>query len=339
MVAGLTPAGNAPWEIGRGIARVLGVDRDRTVFRRALEIAILLHLLALFVLLPALGRVWPTSSKLAKRMAIAPVPDQEKPLTFELVDIPAKEEKPLEDRKPVLSDQDRRAHGGEGEKASRRPAVRGNTPELVRAQGGTRPGRGAPPVRPGPRTVPQPERRQPQRPRRPEETTRPQQKGAGQEARPREVPKAPAAPAIQLPPPGAVALPPDIGGLTESPDRKGGRVDTGALSFDTRWYDWGPYAAAMLRKIRRNWEIPEIAKLGVSGVVRIRFYIEKDGSVSGLRIVDESGKPPMDFSARDAIANASPFQPLPSDLTGVDREGVTITFYYNTRPPDEMDGE
>jgi protein TonB len=94
----------------------------------------------------------------------------------------------------------------------------------------------------------------------------------------------------------------------------------------------------MLRKIRRNWVIPEIAQLGVQGVVKIRFFIERDGTVSGLRIVDESGKPPMDFAARDAIAHSSPFKPLPSDLTGVDREGVTITFYYNTHPPD-WDGE
>jgi len=315
------------------------VDRNRTVFRRALAISIVLHLLALFVLLPSLQRLWPASSELARRMTVVPDQDSEPPLKFELVDIPANEEKPLDDRKPVLSDQDRRAHGGEGENRASRPAVTGKTPELVRAQGGTRPGRGAPPVRTGPRTVPQPVERRPQQPKRPEETARPERKGAGREARREEAPRAAVAPAIQLPPPGAAPMPPDIGGLDQSPDRGGGQVDTGTLSFDTRWYDWGPYAAKMLRKIRRNWEIPEIAKLGVSGVVKIRFFIEKDGSVSGLRIVDESGKPPMDFSARDAIANASPFEPLPSDLTGVDREGVTITFYYNTRPPDEMGGE
>jgi len=109
-------------------------------------------------------------------------------------------------------------------------------------------------------------------------------------------------------------------------------VDEGGLSFDTQWYDWGPYADKMLRRIRRNWRIPEIARLGVTGVVRIRFFIERDGTVTGLRITDESGKPPMDFAARDAIWHSSAFDPLPSDLTGVDREGVTITFYYNASP-------
>jgi hypothetical protein len=41
----------------------------------------------------------------------------------------------------------------------------------------------------------------------------------------------------------------------------------------------------------------------------------------------------MDFAARDAIADSSPFDPLPPDLSGVEREGVTITFFYNATPP------
>jgi protein TonB len=111
-------------------------------------------------------------------------------------------------------------------------------------------------------------------------------------------------------------------------------VDLGPLSFDTQWYDWGPYAAEMLRRIRYHWRIPELAQLGVPGVVRIRFYIEKDGRVSGLTILKDSSHPPMDFAARDAILNASPLPPLPPEV-GVDREGVIITFYYNVRPPEE----
>lgn len=89
----------------------------------------------------------------------------------------------------------------------------------------------------------------------------------------------------------------------------------------------------MLAKIRSNWHIPELAQMGVPGVVKIRFHIERDGTVTGLTILDESGKPPMDFAARDAIAYSSKFDPLPPDLTGVLREGVTITFYYNRKAP------
>jgi len=299
-----------------------------------LEISLLVHLVLVFLLVPSLRRVWPATTKLAQKMAIVPKTD-EKPLKFELVELPnQKEEKPRQESRAPLSDLDRRAHGGEGESASR-PAARGTTPQLTQAQGAQLLGRGAPPARPGPRArrVPprQPRRRVPQPQENPEEAQqRVRKKGVGEpqpeEAAPR--------PAIQLPPPGAWQQPPDVGGMAESPERKGGRVDTGTLSFDTQWYDWGPYAAAMLRKIRRHWKIPEIAMLGVEGMVKVRFFIERVGTVTGLQIIDESGKPPMDFAARDAIADSSQFDPLPSDLTGVEREGVTISFYYNMRPPD-----
>ncbi len=308
---------------------------DRSLFRRALEISLLVHLIVIFLLMPGVRKVWPSAVQAAERFRVRPE-QQERPLEFELVDLPdQKEEKPPDEPVP-LSDMDRRAHGGEGEDNPRRPEVRGNTPQLVQAQGGRRLERGTPPRDQGPpqRTLPQPQARPPvpqpeeTRPRDREAAEEPAREGAGEgePAEPR--PK----PSLRLPPPGSWALPPDVGGLPEMPDRRGGRAEPGALSFDTRWYDWGPYAAAMLRKIRRNWRIPEIAMLGVEGVVKIRFYIERDGTVTGLQILDESGKPPMDFAARDAIANSSPFNPLPSDLTGVEREGVTITFYYNTSP-------
>jgi TonB family protein len=64
--------------------------------------------------------------------------------------------------------------------------------------------------------------------------------------------------------------------------------------------------------------------------VKIRFFIEQDGTVTGVQIMDESGRPPMDFAARDAISDSSPFDPLPAELSGIEREGVTITFLYNT---------
>jgi protein TonB len=299
-----------------------------------MELSILLHLVVLFIVLPRAREVWPSSPATSPLFAAAePVPESPPPLEFELVDLPdQREEKPSSER-AALSDLDRRAHGGEGEQPADRPATRGTTFQLVEAEGGEILDRGAPPREVGPpsRTVPLPEP-EPERPEPMPEEPAPESEpeGAGQA----EPERGQSPPTLRLPPPGSWTLPPANGGLEERPDRDGGKVDEGGLSFDTQWYDWGPYAAKMLRKIRRNWRIPEIARLGVGGVVRIRFFIERDGTVTGVRITDESGKPPMDFAARDAIGDSSPFDPLPSDLTGVEREGVTITFYYNTRPPD-----
>jgi TonB family protein len=308
------------------------VRQEKSTFRRALEISLLLHLLLIFLVVPQIQELWPTADASAVELMPDASADSQTPLEFEFVDLAEeREETPVSDQVP-LSDLDRQAHGGQGEAAAR-PGVVGNTPQLVEADGGQTFGSGSPPTRPGEQVpqVPPPERPQEEPLEQPTEETllEPDTEGAGEEVQEPERRQ----PRIKLPPPGAWALPPAEGGIMERPDTEGGQADAGGLSFDTQWYDWGPYAKAMLAKIRRNWRIPEIARLGVQGVVKIRFFIERDGTVTGVQIIDESGKPPMDFAARDAISHSSPFEPLPSALGAVDREGVTITFFYNASPP------
>jgi TonB family protein len=118
------------------------------------------------------------------------------------------------------------------------------------------------------------------------------------------------------------------------PNPEGGFVDSGPLSFDTTWYDWGPYAEEMVRRIKLHWDIPELARLGWKGKLTIRFFILADGHVADAKIIRGSGIPPFDFAALQAILRSSPFRPLPSDL-GSSREGVTVTFFYNLRPERE----
>ncbi len=307
--------------------------KDRNIFHWALIASILLHLILIFMIVPGVGNIWP--QPVEPVVQLQQTEPESQPLRFEFVDLAEdREEKPDDPEQAVLSDMDRRAHGGEGE-ASNTPSSQGNTRQLVQADGGQSFGAGAPPQQPGPQSVvPQPQEEQPDQPQvEPQAEVKPQPEGAGDAEKPIPTPQA-QRPRLKLPPPGAWTLPPDAGGLRENPDRQGGGVDTGGLSFDTQWYDWGPYAKMMLAKIRRNWDIPAIARMGVSGSVRIRFYIERDGTVTGLKITDESGKPPMDFAARDAILDSSAFRPLPADLFGVTREGVTITFFYNRRLPE-----
>jgi TonB family protein len=319
---------------GRSLARVSSVKSERRVFNWALGVSLLLHLVLLFLVVPGLREAWPNIMTPVVQLPPQQPPETSPPLQFEFVDLAnEKEEPPQNPDEAVLSDMDRRAHGGEGQ-ASNTPSSQGNTPQLVQAVGGEILDRGAPPQQPGPPTEPVPEPAtdpSEQQPVEPQAEIEPLPEGAGESEQPTPIPQVPR---IKLPPPGVFALPPDAGGLPENPDRSGGAVDTGGLSFDTQWFDWGPYAKLMLAKIRRHWRIPEIAQMGVSGRVRIRFYIERDGTVTGLQISDESGKPPMDFAARDAIADSSPFRPLPPELRGSVREGVTITFFYNSSPPD-----
>lgn len=302
---------------------------DGRAFRRAIGISLLLHLLLLFLIVPRLRDAWSNSTA---SPLFAVDPDQtaaRPPLEFEFVDLAEDREEKPENPTAPMSDLDRRAHGGEGE-ASDRPATQGNTPQLVQAEGGNQFNSGAPPQVQGPPPQqvppPRPDSEPVERPsdREPVES-RPE--GAGPEDE--EPSESSNQQKVPLPPPGVWMLPPSEGGFTENPDRDGGKVDSGALSFDTQWYDWGPYARSMLAKIRRHWRIPEIARMGVGGIVKIRFYIELDGTISGLEIIDESGKPPMDFAAHDAIADCINFEPLPAGLGLNGPEGVTITFLYN----------
>jgi TonB family protein len=305
------------------------VRDDGRTFRRAIGISLLLHLLLLFLIVPQLRDAW---SKSSPSPIFAVDPDQvaaQQPLEFEFVDLAEdREEKPTRPDAP-MSDLDRRADGGEGE-LSDRPASQGNTRQLVQAQGGDVFNPGAPPQMQAPpsRQVPppQPDQRPEDRPQdRDPRESRPE--GAG-EKDPSESSQW-TQPSIPLPPPGVWMLPPSEGGIAENPDRDGGSVGSGAVSFDTQWYDWGPYAKSMLAKVRRHWRIPEIAMFGVDGIVKVRFYIERDGTITGVRIINESGKPPMDFAARDAIADSINFEPLPAGLGLNGPEGVTITFLYN----------
>lgn len=134
---------------------------------------------------------------------------------------------------------------------------------------------------------------------------------------------------------GVVAAPGEGGAGFPNPE--GGFVDSGPISFDTTWYDWGAYAEEMVRRIKLHWEIPELARLGWKGRLTIRFFIRGDGRVEGAKILSYSQVPPFDNAALQAILTSSPFRPLPKDL-GSDREGVNVTFFYNIRPGKEGQG-
>jgi TonB family protein len=327
----------APWPLGNDRSVVFLLDervsprrvrlRDRPMLL-ALLISVLLHLVILWQLR---GNSLMQEILASQRMAARVVNPKDNTPFFEMVEMPKKKaEKPLRREAPA-SDLDRRAHGGIGAPALT-PASRGNTPELRVEPSAPRVER---------RATGEPQERMAARDaghggkesgEGASAANRLQASGAGADAVlvvPKEGGGTPERPGLKGL--SALASPGSEGAL---PNRAGGQVDLGPLSFDTEWYDWGPYAAEMLRRIRYHWAIPEIAQMGVPGVVRIHFFIERDGRVTGLEIQQDSGHPPMDFAARDAILDASPLPPLPADLTGVFHEGVTINFYYNTPVPE-----
>lgn len=320
------------------IAEIGGLEEHTTSsfpIERGVLISLVAHV-ALILLLLFLPTRIPAGSKGDLFAMVEPEPRDNTPIPV-ILDSPGPARK---NPKPApLSDADRIAGGGD----KSRPKA--STPYIAPSSGvaGLAPGPRAPrvpgnqaPSRPG--TPAQAEHRaaadqgrsgeNPTDQKLSEFPTRARPQGSG----PREIGKlADLNNAIQEAARGAVAGG-EGGAPAGNPD--GGYVDSGPLSFDTKWYDWGAYAAEMIRRIKLHWDVPELARLGWKGSLTVRFYILADGRVADAKIIRFSGIPPFDNAALQAIVKSSPFRPLPEDLHE-EREGITITFFYNMRPESE----
>src|SRR5439155_21793366 len=113
-----------------------------------------------------------------------------------------------------------------------------------------------------------------------------------------------------------------------------GFAESGPLSFESQWYDWGDYAQSMVSRIRVNWynNMPQLIQTGLKGVVTIRFTIQRNGQITDITMLSSSGAPPYDFAAKKAIELSSPLNPLPNDFPNA-TEHVTAMFFYNSEPP------
>ncbi|MGK2858394.1 MAG: energy transducer TonB [Thermoanaerobaculia bacterium] len=111
-----------------------------------------------------------------------------------------------------------------------------------------------------------------------------------------------------------------------------GNAETGPMSFETQWFDWGDYATGMVARIRYHWysNMPQIIRTGLKGVVTVRFTIQRDGTITDVEMISSSGVPPYDNAAKRAIELASPLNPLPANFPKAS-ERVTARFFYNSR--------
>lgn len=306
---------------------------------RAVLISIIAHLLVFIgiILSPPLAQPSHPERGLLAGLIPPPAERDKIPIVFRSAPGPARENP----RRSDLSDADRRAGGGE------RSRPKSSTPYFAPREGveGLDPGRGG---RPSPSEA---QLRGLPRQRRGEETASEAEKPSSGIFGPKGA--TPDSPVVAGGQPQSGAAGGQLSSLDQAirqaaresasaggqggagfPNPEGGFVDSGPLSFDTTWYDWGPYAEEMVRRIKLHWAIPELARLGWKGKLTIRFFILADGRVADAKIIRGSGIPPFDFAALQAILTSSPFRPLPSDL-GEPREGVTVTFFYNIRPERE----
>lgn len=87
--------------------------------------------------------------------------------------------------------------------------------------------------------------------------------------------------------------------------------------------DLAPYFAEIRRRVKRNWQP---SSPGEEQLTVLSFAIQRNGQITGLRIIETSGNQKVDLDALEAVQNSAPFAPLPASFT---RDRLDIQFNFN----------
>ena len=150
-----------------------------------------------------------------------------------------------------------------------------------------------------------------------------------------DAPLAPSAPpSSPLRPPGGPSIAGSLRHLDERLAEAGPRglesgtgQQMGPLFFDPQGADFTAWINHFKNEVYRNWIVPPSVSFGARGHVDIAFVVERNGSVTDLRLVRSSGTPALDRAARNALLG-SRLLPLPNDFRPA-RMPVEVSFLYN----------
>jgi outer membrane biosynthesis protein TonB len=112
-------------------------------------------------------------------------------------------------------------------------------------------------------------------------------------------------------------------------NRESRAPDLGSFSLNTYEWDFAPYMLWLKERIQRNiYPPPAFTHMGIiSGQTRLRFRIDRDGTLHGLELLGFEGhKSLMETSVR-AVELSAPFRSLPADFPENHLE-VTAQFEY-----------
>jgi periplasmic protein TonB len=104
----------------------------------------------------------------------------------------------------------------------------------------------------------------------------------------------------------------------------------GGLYFDPQGADFTLWVQRFKDEVYRNWILPQAAYFNFHGHVDFVFVVERNGSISDLRMEKSSGTPAFDKAAQFALTS-SHWDPLPDDY-GPPRITMRVTFFYNEAP-------
>ena len=109
----------------------------------------------------------------------------------------------------------------------------------------------------------------------------------------------------------------------------------GTMSFDTQDFPWGDYARRIKVIIDNGWSerLPLAFRDGVRGYLCVHFFIQKDGTISGVQVVLPSSVPPFNRAVLGTLSSPdiNPLPPLPEGFPE-EQEGLSWCFFYNMLP-------
>jgi len=106
----------------------------------------------------------------------------------------------------------------------------------------------------------------------------------------------------------------------------GSGQNIGGVFFDPQGADFTGWVNHFKNDIYRNWIIPQPALMGFGGAAEFEITVERDGTLSAIRILRSTGTPALDRAVQNALTN-SRFLPLPADY-GPARVTMRLLFEY-----------
>jgi len=109
----------------------------------------------------------------------------------------------------------------------------------------------------------------------------------------------------------------------------------GGLFFDPQGADFTRWVNHFKNEVYGNWVIPQRALMGFKGQVAFEFTVEREGTMTSLRMLRSSGALDLDRAVQNALSGSRSL-PLPADYTPP-RITMQVTFFYNENPAGSKD--
>jgi hypothetical protein len=118
--------------------------------------------------------------------------------------------------------------------------------------------------------------------------------------------------------------------------RQDGGVRREALvpSLDVKATPFGAYDAAFIEAVTQRWyDLLDRHNFAEdrSGKVTVQFHLNYDGSISNVKILDNTVGDVLGYVCEEAVTEPAPYERWPSDMrrmVGADYREITFTFYY-----------